>query len=130
MKNVVAMVPVRAGSVRVKDKNSRAFGDLTLLDVKLTVLKEVDGISSIIVSTDCELCTDIAHRHGVEVVKRSPECTSSTVTNDHHWRCIADQCPGEFVLLAQTTSPLVKKSTFEKATGITKKEYQRRLNNY
>ena len=83
MKNVVAMVPVRAGSVRVKDKNSRAFGDLTLLDVKLTVLKEVDGISSIIVSTDCEICTDIAHRHGVEVVKRTSEYTSLTNSPGH-----------------------------------------------
>ena len=61
-KNVIAMVPVRAGSTRVPNKNIRPFGSTNLLQLKLKLLKEVVGISQIVVSTDCETSADVAFK--------------------------------------------------------------------
>ena len=53
--NIIAMVPVRAGSTRVPNKNTRKFSNTSLLELKLKVLKNVSGITQIIVSTDCDI---------------------------------------------------------------------------
>ena len=39
--NVIAMVPVRAGSTRVPNKNTRPFGGTSLLQLKLELLKKL-----------------------------------------------------------------------------------------
>ena len=54
------MVPVRSGSTRVPQKNIRPFGDTNLLQLKLRLLKQLNGIKDIIVSTDCETSANIA----------------------------------------------------------------------
>ena len=66
-KNVIAMVPVRAGSTRVPNKNIRPFADTSLLELKLRLLKNVQGISEIVVSTDCDKSAEIAIKVGVKV---------------------------------------------------------------
>ena len=65
--NVIAMVPVRAGSTRVTDKNTRPFGDTNLLQLKLKLLKKVDSITQIVVSTDCDISADMGLKEGFEV---------------------------------------------------------------
>lgn len=115
MSKIVAVVPVRKGSQRVKSKNTTEFHDTTLLDLKLNVLKNVKGLSRIIVNTDCEVCKDIAISHGVELYERDDYFASSNVTNDVHWRHIAEVTNSEFLMLAQTTSPMVRVSTYENA---------------
>ena len=42
---IIAMVPVRAGSTRVPNKNTRRFANTNLLDLKLKVLKKIQGIT-------------------------------------------------------------------------------------
>ena len=42
--NIIAMVPVRKGSKRVPSKNSKPFADTTLLDIRLTMLKQLKGL--------------------------------------------------------------------------------------
>ena len=41
---LIAMVPVRAGSTRVQNKNIRPFGDTNLLQLKLKLLKKLTGL--------------------------------------------------------------------------------------
>lgn len=114
-KKVVAMVPVRAGSVRVKNKNTRAFGDTNLLEIKLATLKALNGVEKIVVTTDCEISAEIADRQNVAVHWRSEKYAGSDVTNDIHWAHIAESTPGEIVLLAQVTSPLLRRASLQSA---------------
>ena len=114
-KSIIAMVPVRAGSMRVSDKNTRAFADTSLLGLKLNALKYLHGINEVIVSTDCERSAEIAQRMGATVQWRDRFYAGSNVTNDKHWYHIADTTPGEVVFLAQVTSPLVRVSTMQSA---------------
>ena len=113
--NVVAMVPVRAGSTRVPNKNTRPFGDTSLLQLKLELLKKVDSIAQIVVSTDCEMSADLAHQEGATVQWRDEYYAGSSVTNDQHWLHIAETTPGDVVFLAQVTSPLLRVSSMQAA---------------
>ena len=115
MKKVTAVVPVRKGSQRVISKNTRPFADTTLLDLKLVVLKHVKGLDQIVVNTDCETSIAIAKNHGVNIYKRENYYASSAVTNDVHWRHIAEVTDTEILMMAQTTSPMIKVSTYQKA---------------
>ena len=113
--NVIAMVPVRAGSTRIPNKNTRPFGDLSLLQLKLKLLKKIVGITKIVVSTDCPISADVAWNNGVEVQWRNKYYAGSEITNDLHWFHIADTTPGDIVFLAQVTSPLLKVSSMQSA---------------
>lgn len=113
--NIIAMVPVRAGSTRVPNKNTRKFANTSLLELKLKVLKNVSGITQIIVSTDCDIAAEIAHKQNIKVQRRSKYYAGSDVTNDQHWLHIAKTTPGDIVFLAQVTSPLLRVSSIQKA---------------
>ena len=113
--NIIAMVPVRAGSTRVPNKNTRKFANTSLLELKLKVLKNISGITQIIVSTDCDIAAEIAHKQSIKVQRRSKYYAGSDVTNDQHWLHIAKTTPGDIVFLAQVTSPLLRVSSIQKA---------------
>ena len=57
---LIAVVPVRAGSQRVKDKNIKPFANSNLLTLKLQTLKNVANIDRIIVNSDSDDMLDIA----------------------------------------------------------------------
>jgi CMP-N,N'-diacetyllegionaminic acid synthase len=114
-KKVVAVVPVRKGSQRVKSKNTRPFSHTSLLELKLRVLKHVKGIDEIIVNTDCEESLRIANSLGIATHIRDPQFANSQVTNDQHWRHIAETTDTDILLMAQTTSPLVTVKTYQDA---------------
>ena len=119
MKNqVVAMVPVRAGSIRVKDKNTRPFAGTSLLELKLSLLKRLNGLDKIVVSTNCSLAAKLAQIAGVELQWRDDYYASSTITNDLHWQHIAEKTPGNTLFLAQVTSPMLKVSTMQAALDL------------
>ena len=113
--NVIAMVPVRAGSTRVPNKNTRPFGGTSLLQLKLKLLKKITGIKQTVVSTDCEESADIALKEGAKVQWRNEYYSGSEVTNDQHWFHIAQTTPGNIVFLAQVTSPLLRVSSMQSA---------------
>lgn len=112
---IVAMIPVRAGSVRVEGKNTRNFADTNLLELKLKAVRQLSSIDRVIVSTDCNKAASIANKYGVDVQWRDTFYAGSNVTNDQHWKHIAETTPGEIVFMAQTTSPLVRASTMQNA---------------
>ena len=112
---IIAMVPVRAGSTRVLNKNTRSFSGTSLLELKLKVLKKVSKISQIIVSTECEIAAEIAQKKNIKVQWRDKYYAGSEVTNDQHWLHIAQNTPGDIVFLAQVTSPLLRVSSIQKA---------------
>ena len=80
-----------------------------------SVLKNVSGITQIIVSTDCDIAAEIAHKQSIKVQRRSKYYAGSDVTNDQHWLHIAKTTPGDIVFLAQVTSPLLRVSSIQKA---------------
>ena len=71
IKNLVAVVPVREGSQRVKNKNLRKFNKKNLLIYKIEKLKKIKNIDEIIINTDSEEAIEIAKDLKVSFWKRA-----------------------------------------------------------
>ena len=54
MVKITAVIPIRSGSQRVKDKNLRHFANTTLMENKINSLLQVPELDSIIVNTNSE----------------------------------------------------------------------------
>ena len=115
---LTAIIPVRAGSQRVKNKNIRPFGNTSLLELKIDLLKTVNGIDEIIVNSDCVDMLDIACKKGVEIFMRNSHFASSTVNNSEYFEHIAKVTPASHIMYAPVTCPFVTKETFEKCIDI------------
>lgn len=51
---ITAVIPIRKGYQRVKDKNLRPFAETTLLDIKIQTLLQVPELNEIIVNTNSD----------------------------------------------------------------------------
>lgn len=71
---ITAVIPIRSGSQRVKDKNLRAFADTNLMELKIKNLLQVPELTSIVVNTNSELAIEIvnkSYRWGLLTVVKS-----------------------------------------------------------
>ena len=59
---ITAVIPIRSGSQRVKDKNLRAFADTNLMELKTKNLLQVPELTSIVVNTNSELAIEIVNK--------------------------------------------------------------------
>src|SRR4029077_626142 len=72
-KNTAAVIPVREGSTRLKNKNIAPFAGTNLLLFKIEQLKCVPEISQIVVTSDSDHMLAMAAQAGVKTHKRAPE---------------------------------------------------------
>ena len=63
--NFTAVIPVRAGSRRLKNKNISSFNGSNLLVNKINQLKKVESISNIVVSSDSYEMLEMAKKENV-----------------------------------------------------------------
>lgn len=111
-KTITALVPVRKGSQRVKNKNFKEFAGSNLLELKLKTLKEIKTIDKIIVSTDSEIAIDIAKKHNVDYHVREEYFASSECSNSEFFENLAQCCEGDFLMYTPVTAPLIKPQTY------------------
>lgn len=113
---ITAIIPVRAGSRRLKNKNIAPFADSNLLLNKIEQLKQVSKISSIVVTSDSDDMLSMALNSGVLTHKRSFEyCDEQTKTFGEVVRHVCENVEGEHILWATCTSPLVEPCLYNQA---------------
>lgn len=116
MRKITAIIPVRAGSTRLKNKNIAPFAGTNLLVNKIHQLHEVKEISKIVVSSDSDVMLAMASAAGAETHRRAPEyCDEKTKTFGEVVRHIAESVEGDDILWATCTSPLVFPKDYRKA---------------
>ena len=116
MRTITAIIPVRAGSTRLKNKNVAPFAGTNLLVNKINQLKQVPEITRIVVSSDSDLMLEMASSVGADIHKRAPEyCDEKTKTFGEVVRHIAESVDGETILWATCTSPLVFPKDYREA---------------
>tara|TARA_R100000008_G_C3555517_1_gene152946 strand:+ start:277 stop:930 length:654 start_codon:yes stop_codon:yes gene_type:complete len=107
-----ALIPVRAGSQRVINKNVRSFAGSNLLEIKINQLKLVPDIDEIYVSSDCRNMLDIAEKNNVTALERDPTFATSDVPMNNVYEYLAKEIDCEHVLYTNATSPLTEISTY------------------
>jgi len=114
--SITCVIPVRAGSRRIKNKNIAPFGDSNLLINKIEQMKQVPEISKIVVSSDSTIMLDMASKHGVYSHQRAEEyCDERTKSFGEVVRHIAESVDGEHVLWGTCTCPLVTPEIYSRA---------------
>jgi len=107
-RQVVAVVPVREGSSRIKDKNFLPFGKHpTLVHNKIRHLKDAGCFDHIYLSSDSQTVKKIAMECGADFLYRDPAMCTSEPRWDEVVKAILNTIPGDpDVLWAMVTSPL------------------------
>ena len=68
---IVALIPVRKNSQRLKNKNFlKFFKNKSLLEIKIQQLKQINYIDKIVVSSDSKKAAEIAKKNNVFFHKR------------------------------------------------------------
>tara|TARA_B100000886_G_C20426114_1_gene494101 strand:+ start:3979 stop:4644 length:666 start_codon:yes stop_codon:yes gene_type:complete len=113
-KKIVAILPVRKGSKRIRNKNFKNFAGSNLFEIKLKSLKRVALIDEIIVSTDSETAIKIAKKHKIQYHRREKYFASSTCSNSEFFENLAKSIEGDFLMYTPCTAPLIKSTTIQK----------------
>ena len=83
--NAIALIPARAGSKRVADKNIRCLSGHPLMAYTISAAVQSGIFSDVIVSTDSEHYADIARHYGAEVPFLRPHQLAGDVSPDIEW---------------------------------------------
>lgn len=119
---IIAVIPARSGSKRLKDKNKKAFCGKPLINWTIDLALQMEFFNKVIVTTDDQgilnMCKVIWNYRNVQVVERP----KSLAQNDTEiWEVInhlfikghiPDKC---IIVLLQPTSPLRNASDIHKA---------------
>lgn len=111
-KNLVAVVTVRKGSERVKNKNFKPFAKKNLLIHKIETLKKIKELDEIIINTNSDKAIKIAKNLNVNFFKREEYYASSNCTNSEFWSDIAKNTNSKYIMFTHCTNPMVKESTY------------------
>lgn len=117
MNKITAVIPVREGSTRIKNKNIKPFAGTTLLENKIKQLKDTKGIDEIIVSSDSEIMLETARSNGVTAKKRPVEyCDERTKTFNEVVEYIANnQVETDIMMWVPCVCPMVSSDRFSQA---------------
>tara|TARA_B100001057_G_C22784136_1_gene924864 strand:- start:57 stop:725 length:669 start_codon:yes stop_codon:yes gene_type:complete len=112
---IVAIIPIRKNSQRIKNKNFKKFyKNKSLLDIKIEQLKKVKEIDKIVVSSDSKKAERIAKRYGVNFHKREKFFASSKCSGSDFFQHLALSIKGEYLMYCPCTSPVIKNITYRK----------------
>ncbi len=111
-KNLVAVVTVRKGSQRVKNKNFKLFAKKNLLIHKIEVLKKIKELDDIIINTDSSKAISIAKKLKVSFFKREDYYASSECSNSEFWSNIAKHTDSKYIMFTHCTNPMITENTY------------------
>tara|TARA_B100001057_G_scaffold173802_2_gene174530 strand:- start:2423 stop:3121 length:699 start_codon:yes stop_codon:yes gene_type:complete len=127
MKKVLAIIPARAGSKGVKNKNIKSLDGKPLILYTIEEAKKSDQIDKIVVSTDSTEIADLSKKNGAEVPFIRPKelSTDSSLTFDvikHTMNFLKDKDEHyDIIVLLQPTTPFRKVESIDEAILTLKK---------
>lgn len=110
MKNLSIVIPMRKGSKRVVNKNKKKFLNKTLFHYKIEIVKSFN--IPIIVDTDDLEIIQYAKELGVETRLRPEYFASDKCSNSEYHEYLGKTSPSDYLMVAQVTNPLIKRSTY------------------
>ena len=116
--HITAVIPVRKGSQRCKNKNIRRFGyESSLLIKKIKTLLQVESIHGVLVTSDCDEMLAVAQEAGANIHKRddiycgdNKTCPAGTFFHE-----LGRLCPTGTLMHVPCTTPFVSVDTYREA---------------
>lgn len=108
---IKALIPVRSGSQRVKNKNIRPFAGSSLLEIKIKQMLRIPELDGVVVNSNSDEMLEIASRLGAETVKRDEYFASSSVVMNEVYENMAQNINSDLILFADATNPLIEDNT-------------------
>ncbi|MFQ9933212.1 MAG: cytidylyltransferase domain-containing protein [Lachnospiraceae bacterium] len=112
---ILAVIPARAGSKGIPNKNIRLINNHPLVYYTINNAKKSKYITDIIVSTDSTEIETIARQMHVSVKKRSEKLCGDSVTLDTVIYDAAKDFDADYIISMQPTSPTLTVSTLDSA---------------
>lgn len=109
--SIKALVAVRSGSQRVKNKNIRPFAGSTLLEIKLKQLNRISALDGIIVNSNDEEMLRIAQKNNCETVERDDFYAGNDVSMSDVYKNMAENCNCDIIVYTNVTNPLLQDRT-------------------
>lgn len=115
--NIVAVIPARAGSKAIPNKNIRSVNGHPMIYYAINNAIQSKHITDVIVSTDSEEVRIIANQMGVKCHWRRPElCEDSVALDAVIYDAVVNADKGfDYVVTMQPTSPTLKVETLDAA---------------
>ncbi len=104
---IVAHIPARAGSKRVKSKNLRYLAGQPLITYSIEAALACESLSEVYVNTDSEVIAALAEKWGARIYRRSPELASDTATSDQFNMDIIDTLQPDTLIMINPVCPLL-----------------------
>lgn len=112
---LVAHIPARAGSKRVRSKNLRVMNGKPMIAYAIECAKACPEIETIYVNTDSPELMELARELGVEVYERDPALASDTASGDDFTQDIMRKLNLDTLLMISPVCPLVTPEDVSKA---------------
>lgn len=110
---LIAMIPARLGSKRIPKKNLRYLGGKPLIQYPIDLALQIPEFDSVWVNTESEALGRVIEKMGAKFHKRPEEFSADNCTNrefTYHFMC-NHEC--DYVIMVNSTSPLLRKETIE-----------------
>jgi CMP-N-acetylneuraminic acid synthetase len=104
--NIVAMIPARIGSTRLKMKNLALIDGKPLIYYAIEAARTSGVFNKIVLNSDNEIFAEIARRYDVEFYQRPVELGSSTTKSDTVVYDFMLKYPSDVLVWTNPTSPL------------------------
>lgn len=120
-----AVIPIRKGSQRVKEKNLRPFAGTTLMELKIQTLLKVPELDSIIVNTNSEEAINIINKYygqeeRVKTHLREAYYASSNCSGSDFFRHLGEVTDTDIFVYCPCTSPFVNPQTISQCIKLFK----------
>lgn len=119
MSDCIAIIPARAGSKGIVDKNIMEFCGLPLITWSIRQALESQCVDEVYVSTDGERIGEVAQKAGANVIWRPNELATDTASSEealiHAVNEIKERRKVSTVIFLQATSPIRTKTDIDNA---------------
>lgn len=117
MDKIVALVPMKSHSSRVKNKNIRDMAGKPLFYYILETLEQCKHISKIYVDTDSEVIRNNINKDfaSMHIIPRPDHLTDDSVPMNDIIKYDLSQIEGDYFLQTHSTNPLLTSETIEEA---------------
>ncbi len=118
LRNVIAIIPARSGSKRLKNKNMYSVWGKPMIYWTIFEAKKSSYINKIFVSSDSNKILSFAKKHNVQIIKRPSDLSGDkTIKMDainHAIKSISTKTKPSLVVSLQANSPTITKNDIDR----------------